>query len=52
MRDTGSFKFSIDRSVVYRNEAIYFEEIKKLVQKVVGIVTYKYEEVLQVIVIQ
>jgi hypothetical protein len=36
---------------MYRNEAIRFEEIKKLIQKVIGIVAYKYEKVLQVIII-
>jgi hypothetical protein len=29
--DTGSFKFSMDYSVVYRDEVVCFEEIKKLI---------------------
>ena len=50
-RDTSSFKFLMDGSKVYRNEAICFE-VKKLIQKVIRIIAYKYEKVLQVIIIQ
>jgi len=52
VRDTSSFKFSMDGSKVYGNEAIVFEEVKKFIQKVIGIIAYKYEKVLQVIIIQ
>jgi hypothetical protein len=51
-RHTCTFKLTMDSTEVDRNKAIGLEEIEKFIKKVVGIVAYKCEQVLNIIVVE
>jgi hypothetical protein len=50
--DSSSNKFVVDDSVVYRNETVRFEKEKELVEKVIGVLLNKPEEILYIVVVQ
>jgi hypothetical protein len=52
VRHPSSFEFSMDSGVVDRNKAICLEEVEQFIKEVVGIVAYKYEKVVNIIVIE
>jgi hypothetical protein len=51
-RHPSSFKFSMDSGVMDRNKSICLEEVEQFIKEVVGIVTYKYKKIMDIIVIE
>ena len=50
--DTSMFELLMDGCIVYGDKAVGFQQIEEFIEKVVGILTYKPQEILYIVMIK